>query len=366
MSNAVLQEVRSLYWDDVEEGQALPTLHYELSLLRLVAHVRATGLYDYVHFDRDYARAVGARDAFIATPHVNGLFSRLMTDWAGPLAAVRSISLRMRTQSCAGDELVVTGRVGRKYVSAQGEHLVEIVDLNIGHAHAAQAATATAVLALPTRAGVLPRGERNPAPRVPAQLSPDLPDFVRQLVGTVKEGPAEPGRPLTADEIHLWCECLEDWNPLYWDEQAAAAGPYGGIVAPPAAMFHGADASAEVGVGCLKPGHPVPRGVQQGLKGIELLTSMRKDLLTHITPFSVPGYPEIAVSLAESEYFRPLRPGDHTHTTQEVLDCSPRKTTKLGEGHFLTWVRTVYNQRNEVVRTFTLTGLYYRPHAATV
>ena len=63
----------SLIWDDIAEGADLPGFDYELSMLRLVAFVRATGLYDYVHHDSDYARAVGIKDAFAATPHIGGL-----------------------------------------------------------------------------------------------------------------------------------------------------------------------------------------------------------------------------------------------------------------------------------------------------
>ncbi|AYH43523.1 MaoC family dehydratase N-terminal domain-containing protein [Azoarcus sp. DN11] len=352
-------EYRSLYWEDVEEGQELPAIGYELSLLRLVAFVRATGLYDYVHFDRDYARLAGARDVFIATPHVLGLFSRLMTDWAGPESAICSITLNMRTQSCSGDLLMITGRVARKYVGDDGEHLVDIVDLNMGHRVAAQAATASATMALPSRTGGPVKVSRLPAPRQTVAADQDLPDFAKTLIGMVKEGPGEPAWPLTADEIHLWCECLEDWNPLYWDKEYAARSPYGGLIAPPAALFHGAGASAQVGVGYLKPGEKVPEAVQRGLTGLPLLQELRKDLISHITPFSVPGCPEIAVSQARSDYFTPLRPGDTTYTRQEVLNCSPMKRTRLGEGHFLTWVRSVFNQREELVRTFTLTGFYY-------
>lgn len=81
--------------------------------------VRASGLYDYVHFDRDYAQAAGARDAFMATHHVGGLFSRLLTDWSGPEADVRSLTFNINTQSCPNDILTLTGKVGRKYVSDQ-------------------------------------------------------------------------------------------------------------------------------------------------------------------------------------------------------------------------------------------------------
>src|SRR4051794_13775996 len=93
----------TLYWEDVEDGQDLPPFTYELSLLRLVSFVRASGLYDYVHFDGAYAKAAGARDAFISTPHVAGLFGRLLTDWSGPTGEIRSLTFAMRTQSCTND-----------------------------------------------------------------------------------------------------------------------------------------------------------------------------------------------------------------------------------------------------------------------
>lgn len=350
--------MQSLLWEDVQEGQQLPPFTYELSLLRLVAFVRATGLYDYVHFDRDYARAVGARDVFIATPHVVGLFSRLLTDWAGPEAEVRSITLKMNTQSCAGDLLQVSGHVGRVYTGEDGEHLVDVVDMKIGHAHSANAATATATLALPTRGAAVRAVRAAPARKAP-QLQADVPDFVRALVGTVKEGEPEPERPLTEDEIHLWCECLEDWNPLYWDHAYARKSRHGGLIAPPGGLFHGAASSVNAGLGYGKPGTAVPAPVREGLTGFALLQALRKDMIAGKTPFSVPGYPEVAVTVARSEYYRPLRVGDHTRTTQEIVDCSGLKKTKLGEGHFLTWIRSVYNQRDELVRTFTLTGFYY-------
>ena len=146
-----------VFWEDVQEGEALPSFTYELSLLRLVAFVRASGLYDYVHFDGNYARAAGARDAFISTPHVAGLFGRLLTDWSGPEANVRSLTFGMRTQSCTDDILTVTGRVGRRYRGEDGAYMVDLADLNIAHAHAPKAVVGSATMALPSRSGATAR-----------------------------------------------------------------------------------------------------------------------------------------------------------------------------------------------------------------
>jgi acyl dehydratase len=38
---------------------------------------------------------------------------------------------------------------------------------------------------------------------------------------------------ITREQIAAYCDAVGESNPLYRDEQAAAAGPYGGIIAPP-------------------------------------------------------------------------------------------------------------------------------------
>lgn len=349
----------SFYWEDVEEGQDLPSITYELSLLRLVAMVRASGVYDYVHFDRDYAQAVGARDAFIANHHAAGLFGRLMTDWAGPEADIRSLSFRMNTQSCANDILTITGKVGRKYIGRDGEYLVDLSDLNIAHPQAAAAVQASATMALPSRAGgpVKPRS----AATKPERPAPDhdMPEFARPMIGAFIEGVQEPAWPLSEVEIHLWCECLEDWNPLYWDKAYASKSLYGGLIAPRTGFFLGTHSGSELGVGYGKPGNQVPDAVKQGLTGFSLFQELRMAYVDQVTPLSPPGCPEIAVVRVDTEYFAPLRLGDSTRSRQEVLNCSPKKRTKLGEGYFVSWISSVYNQREELVKTVALTLFHY-------
>jgi 3-hydroxybutyryl-CoA dehydratase len=41
---------------------------------------------------------------------------------------------------------------------------------------------------------------------------------------------------VTAERIASFCASVGDDNPLYLDAAAAKAGPYGGIIAPPAFM----------------------------------------------------------------------------------------------------------------------------------
>ena len=42
--------------------------------------------------------------------------------------------------------------------------------------------------------------------------------------------------PVNQPTIRTWCDAMSEANPLFTDPDAAAAGPYGGIVAPPAML----------------------------------------------------------------------------------------------------------------------------------
>jgi acyl dehydratase len=266
----------------------------------------------------------------------------------------------MRTQSCTNDVLTVSGQVGRRYRGDDGAYLVDLADLNIGHGLAALAATATATIALPSRSGARALALRAGEPEQTGRSPADVPDFARPFLGKSRPGSGLPARPLTAEDIHLWCEALEDWSPLYWDEGYAAASAFGGIIAPPTSMFFGAGSSAGLGIGYLKPGETVPEGVRQGLTGIPLLQSLRQSLVRGGTLVDPPDCPEIAVVQADCRFYVPLRPGDTLRSELRMKDCSQKKKTRLGEGYFVTTERRFVNQRNELARTQKFIVFHYR------
>ncbi|MCW1383606.1 MaoC family dehydratase N-terminal domain-containing protein [Novosphingobium sp. KCTC 2891] len=341
------------------EGEVLPGFDYELSLIRLIAFVRATGLYDYVHHDAKYARAVAAKDAFISTTHVGGLFTRLITDWSGPATLLHSLTFHMGAQCLRDDILRVTGRVGRKYRGADGSFLVDIVDLNIATGTEPSAARATATIEMPSTTGRMPAPAREGGVQETVAPNDDMPDFARALLGHVREGDREPGTPLLQSDVHMWCEALEDWNPLYWDESHAAGSPFGTIVAPPTGTFYGAGAALNVGLGCRKPGAVPPDAVRQGLHGMELMTALRHNILRGGVPFPPPDCPNAVVTQANYGFFRPLRVGDTLRTEQRLAGCSPRRRTRMGDGYFVTGENTLFNQHDELVRTVTMTLFCY-------
>ncbi|MNR62613.1 hypothetical protein D3C85_1846860 [compost metagenome] len=46
-------------------------------------------------------------------------------------------------------------------------------------------------------------------------------------------------------------------------------------------------------------------------------------------------------------------------TVQRMVDCGPKKKTRLGEGYFLTWLNSDYNQHDELLKTVKYTMFCY-------
>lgn len=342
---------RSLCWEDVKVGDVLPSITYELSLLRLVALVRATGLYDPVHYDGDYARAAGTRDAFISTPHVVGLLRRLLTDWSGPGADILSLAFRINGQSCKDDVLSISGRVGAKYQTDAGDPIIEVADIVIDHAHDPAAVTGTAILRLPRR------GQMDPPGAISGHPSAAPVDLAR----FVNAAPLQPVSPISLAQMHLWCECMEDWNPLYWDETYAAGTRHGGLIVPFGEWLFGPGASAAAGVGYMKPGEAIPPAIRSGLHGLPRMQALRKTLMTKMTPTPVPvdRFPEMAVSGIRIDYLAPIRPGDRVYQHIEAAAVSPLKRTRIGDGHFLTLSYANFNDEGKAVSVMTIDALQY-------
>jgi len=115
---------------------------------------------------------------------------------------------------------------------------------------------------------------------------------------------------VTAERIASFCAAIDDNNPLYVDPAAAKAGPYGGIIAPPAfvASFRHAD------------------GV------FDRLRAGRRGLMGGI----------------DIELGVPIRAGDSIRVSSQVKDTY-EKTGRTGTMTFVVVRSTLTNQHGELV-----------------
>ncbi len=127
---------------DVEVGDVLPELPIPITRTLIVAGAIASRDYTDVHHDPDLARERGSPDIYMNILTTNGFVGRLVTDWAGPDAVLRSVNIRLGVPNYPGDTMVLSGRVAAK---ADSSVTVEVRGANSKGDHV----TGTVELALP-------------------------------------------------------------------------------------------------------------------------------------------------------------------------------------------------------------------------
>ncbi len=148
--------------------------------------------------------------------------------------------------------------------------------------------------------------------------------------------------PVNQAMVRHFCAAVGDTNPVYLDENAAAASVHDGIVAPPTMM----DAWTMPGMDAAwvhSEGEPQDKQVE-----------LHRLLSDH-------GYTGVVATNQEQEYERYLRPGDRI-TARIVFDSiSEQKATPLGIGYFITTLYTFSDQNGEKVGSMSFRVLKYKP-----
>jgi len=164
----------------------------------------------------------------------------------------------------------------------------------------------------------------------------DLPDEVAGWIDAVRY---EESGDFPVERGYIWTACasVENGNPLFWDDKAAAEIT-GGPIAPPSMLST-----------WFRPHHWAPDVEEQ-----------RLPLQVHFDLKDRLDLPEAVMSDNTMTFHEPVRPGDVLSTRQRLRSVSPEKTTKLGIGRF--WVIDVeyHNQRGELVGVESWTGFGYR------
>jgi uncharacterized protein len=113
-------------WRPDERGApgTLPLLAIKVTPTVVVATAIATRDFYPVHHDHDMAVRSGSKDIFLNILATTGLVQRFVTDWAGPEAVVRAVSIRLGVPCYAGDTLTFSGRAAS--AEPDGEQVVSV------------------------------------------------------------------------------------------------------------------------------------------------------------------------------------------------------------------------------------------------
>jgi hypothetical protein len=92
-------------------GDVLPDLVIEASVKNIVATAIASRDYQDVHHDIALAQERGSKTIFTNILTSNGYVLKYVTDWAGPLAVVKTSKIRLGVPNYAGDTMTMRGEV---------------------------------------------------------------------------------------------------------------------------------------------------------------------------------------------------------------------------------------------------------------
>lgn len=144
------------YWEDVQEGEALPTMFKgPMTVTGFIAYAQGWGgLYiranklawqlidahpgvgiknrfgipdvpERVHWEEDFALEVGAPGAYDYGPERTSWLTHHLTNWMGDSGFLHKASCKIRRHNPEGDMVFISGKVVRKY-QQDGKHLVDI------------------------------------------------------------------------------------------------------------------------------------------------------------------------------------------------------------------------------------------------
>ncbi|MDT5258486.1 MAG: hypothetical protein QOD10_3566 [Mycobacterium sp.] len=116
----------TLKWADIEVGDEVTPLEIPITTTMIVAGAIASRDFMPVHHDRDYANKQGSPNLFMNILTTNGYCVRFLTDWAGPEAMVKNLSIRLGVPCFPNDPLRFTGSVTNKTAGEDGENFVEV------------------------------------------------------------------------------------------------------------------------------------------------------------------------------------------------------------------------------------------------
>jgi acyl dehydratase len=118
-------EAATRRFEDVRVGEELPELAIEVTASLIVAGALASRDFQDVHHDHAAATGNGAKDIFMSIHTTQGLLGRYVSDWAGPNALFKRMSIRLGVPNYPGDVMLISGAVTHaEQVGTEG--LVEV------------------------------------------------------------------------------------------------------------------------------------------------------------------------------------------------------------------------------------------------
>jgi len=138
-----------VYWSDIEAGMDLPPMTKHPTTRQLVRYAGASGDYNEIHYDKDFAQGTGLDGVIIHGALKNAFLGQFVTQWMGSQGTLKRLSCQYRGMDPPGKPLIAKGTVTRKY-RENGENLVDC-DIWLENQESQKTTPGSATVILPSR-----------------------------------------------------------------------------------------------------------------------------------------------------------------------------------------------------------------------
>ncbi len=130
-------------------GGELTPLVKQPTSRQLVMWAGASGDYNPIHYDKDFAQSRGLPGIVVHGQLVGCFLGQMVTDWAGEQGRLKQLTLTYRRMTFPGEALACKGTVTKKYIE-DDQHFV-VCSLWAENPNGEKTVTGTAVVTLPAR-----------------------------------------------------------------------------------------------------------------------------------------------------------------------------------------------------------------------
>ena len=138
-----------LYYEDVAVGDKITPLVKQPTTRQLVMWAGASGDYNPIHYDKDFAQSQGLPGVIVHGPLAGCFLGQLITDWIGEQGVVSRFGCSYRGMNFSGETLICRGKVTKKYIE-DGKHYVEC-EIWVENSQKGKTVVGEAVAVLPSR-----------------------------------------------------------------------------------------------------------------------------------------------------------------------------------------------------------------------
>jgi len=102
-----------------KEGMEIPPLRVQIFKIQMMMYAAATWNPYQLHWDSDYSKTHGFKDANVAGPMFGDYLAETLKRWANDSMRLKSLEYTNRAMAFPGDTLICKGKIQRKFQEAE-------------------------------------------------------------------------------------------------------------------------------------------------------------------------------------------------------------------------------------------------------